>query len=86
MARGTRQRHEELVTASANPRLSALRIARRSEWHRRVRAAIVRERTIPRAAEALGISRRTLVDWVAEAPSLTVGVALPAPRGITARK
>ncbi len=68
------------MAAPADPQLSALRIAAPARWRARVRKALVAAGTIPGAAAALGVGKRTLFRWCEEDPELARGIELPLPR------
>lgn len=42
-----------------------------------IRCALVDHRSVPRAARALGVARRTLEKWLRITPALAAGVELP---------
>lgn len=70
------------MAASSNAALSGLRLAKPAEFARKVRAAVEKAGSIPGAAEALGVTRRTLDRWLTEAPALVEGLELPPPRAV----
>ena len=57
--------------------LVALRLTDPQGWERLVRGALERTLDTARAAQDLGVSRRTLQRWTAEVPALVAGLELP---------
>lgn len=70
------------MAASSNAQLSALRVAKPAEFALKVRAALEQGGSVPAAAKQLGVTPRTLFRWIADAPALIEGLALPPPRAI----
>lgn len=71
----------------ATSRLTALRLARPTEWHTLVRNALERTRSVPAAADYLTehrwpCSRGLLYRYLHDYPTLAEGIPLPAPRGL----